>query len=332
MFVASRVFARCAAPLMWMVIATSSSTAAARPEAAQSYPDRPIRIVAPNSPGSGLDVVTRLVGNQLMQAWGKQVVIDNRAGASGSIGTEIVARAAPDGYTLLMLTSQQAVFVAMHEKLPYDLVRDFSAISLLASAPYILVVNNTMGASSINDLVAIAKSRPGQLNYGSAGSGSSSHLAAELFRSMTGITLVHVPYKGTTQALTDTIGGQLQITVLVATAVLPAIRSGKVKALGISSAKRSSIAPEIPTIAESVTGYEWSGWYGLVAPRGTPGGVIAKLNAEQIGALKTADFQEKLSALGADPIGTTPQEFASHIRSQVDKMRVAIKISGARPD
>jgi tripartite-type tricarboxylate transporter receptor subunit TctC len=149
---------------------------------------------------------------------------------------------------------------------------------------------------------------------------------------MTGITLVHVPYKGTTQALTDTIGGQLQITVLVATAVLPAIRSGKVKALGISSAKRSSIAPEIPTIAESVTGYEWSGWYGLVAPRGTPGGVIAKLNAEQIGALKTADFQEKLSALGADPIGTTPQEFASHIRSQVDKMRVAIKISGARPD
>jgi len=202
----------------------------------------------------------------------------------------------------------------------------------LASTPLILVVNPAVAATSIKDFIAFAKSKPGQLNYGSPGSGTAGHLAAELFKSMTGTNLVHIPYKGTTPALTDTMAGQVQLTVLVATALLPAIKTGKVRALGVTSLKRSSLVPDLPTIAETVPGYEWSGWYGLAAPAGTPREIIAKLNAEQIRALKTAEFQERLSGLGADPLGTTPQEYASHIRTQVEKMRHAIKVSGARPD
>lgn len=231
-----------------------------------------------------------------------------------------------------MITSQQAINAAMFEKLNYDLVRDFSPISLLASTPLIRVVNPAVAATSIKELVAFAKTKPGQLNYGSPGSGTAGHLAAELFKSMTGVNLVHIPYKGTTPALTDTMAGQVQLTVLVATALLPAIKSGKVRALGVTSLKRSALAPDLPTIAETVPGYEWSGWYGLAAPAGTPREIIAKLNAEQLKALKSTEFQDRLSGLGADPLGTTPQVYASHIRTQVEKMRQAIKVSGARPD
>jgi tripartite-type tricarboxylate transporter receptor subunit TctC len=320
-----RILGFCAAALCLGAIASLALAQGA-------YPTRPIRIVVPNSPGSGADVVSRLVGIRLTEALGQQMIIDNRAGASGSIATEIVARAAPDGYTLLMITSQQSIVAAMYEKLSYDLVKDFSPISLLASTPLILVVNPAVAVTSVKDLVALAKAKPGQLNYGSPGSGTASHLATELFRSMTGIKLMHIPYKGTGPALTDTIAGQVQLTILVATALLPSIKSGKVRALGVTSLKRTSLAPDLPTIAESVPGYEWSGWYGLVAPRGTPREIIARLNAEQIRALKTPEFQERLTSLGAEPLGTTPQEYASHIRTQVEKMRRAIKVSGARPD
>jgi tripartite-type tricarboxylate transporter receptor subunit TctC len=325
----------CAAALTLSPIAisaTSGAAQAAATNAAQAYPARPIRIVAPNSPGSGADVVTRLVANKLTEAWGRQVVIDNRAGASGAIGTEIVAGAAPDGYTLLMITSQQAIVAAMYEKPSYDLSRDFSGISLLASTPLILVVNPAVPAMSTNDLIALAKAKPGQLNYGSPGTGTTSHLATELFKSLTGTDLVHVPYKGTGPALTDTMAGQVQLAMLVATALIPAIKSGKVRALGITSPKRTSLAPDLPTIAEAVPGYEWGGWYGLAAPRGTPPEIIAKLNAELLKALKTADFQEKLSVLGAEPLGTTPRDFEAYIRAQLQKMRLAIKVSGARPE
>ena len=231
-----------------------------------------------------------------------------------------------------MITSQQPIVVAMFAKLNYDLVKDFSPISLLATAPYFIVVNPAVPATSVQALVALAKSKPGQLNYGSAGAGSSPHLATELFKSMTGIDLAHVPYKGTTPALTDTMAGQVQLTILVAPLVLPAIKAGKVRALGVTSLKRTALAPDLPTISESVPNYEWIGWYGLVAPAGTPGEIIAKLNAEQIKALKTAEFKERLAGLGAEPLGTTPQEYASHLRTQLEKMRVAIKLSGARPD
>ncbi len=298
--------------------------------AAPAYPAKPIRIIVLNSPGSGSDILARTIAVKITEALGQQVVIDNRAGAGGNIGLEIGARAAPDGYTLVMITSQQAIVVAMYEKLNYDLIKDFAPISLLGTTPLILVVNPSVPATSIRELVALAKAKPGQINYGSPGSGSSGHLAAEVFRSMTGINITHVPYKGAAPALTDTMGGQVQLTFFVAPLVMPVIKAGKVRALGVSSLKRTPLAPDLPTIAESVPGYEWSGWYGLVAPAGTPGEIIVKLNAVQIDALKTAEFQERLLGLGVNPLGTTPQEYASFMREQVEKMREAIRMSGAR--
>ena len=311
---------------------TAASSIAAAAEPVQTYPNRPIRIVVPNSPGSGADIVTRLVGNMLTAAWGQHIVIDNRAGASGNIAAEIGARAAPDGYTLLMITSQQSIVAAMFDKLNYDLVKDYSPISLLASAPHILVVHPSVPASSVKELIALAKSKPGQLNYASSGAGTGVHLATEVFKNVTGTDMVHVPYKGTAPALTGTMSDQVQLTIMIATAVLPAIKSGKVRALGVTSLKRTPLALDVPTISEFVPGYEWTGWYGLAAPRGTPREIITKLYNGQLNALKTAEFQERLTSLGADPIGTTPEEYAAHIRRQVEKMRVAIKVSGAKPD
>ena len=273
------------------------------------YPSRPVRIVVPNTAGSGADVVARLVANQLTQTLGQQMVIDNRAGASGGIGTEIVARAVPDGHTLLMITSQQANNAALSSRLPYDLVKDFSHVSLLASTPLILVVNPSLPANNMRELVALAKARPGQLNYGTPGAGTAGHLATELMRSM---------------------AGQLQLTVLVATAVMPSLKGGKIRALGVTSAKRSQLAPDLPAIAETIPGYEWSGWYGLAAPAATPREIIARLNAEQLQMLKSAEFRERLAELGADTLGSTPQEYTDHIRRQIEKMRLAVKVSGLR--
>ena len=296
------------------------------------YPKRPIRVVVPNTAGSGLDAVSRLIAGRFTAAWGQQVVIDNRAGAGGNIGTEIVARAAPDGYTLLMMTSLNPILYAMYEKQSYDLVKSFSPISLLASTPVFVLVNPAVAAHSMRELIALAKARPGQLNYGTPGSGSSSHLATEMLKSMAGIDLLHVPYKGTTPVVIDTMSGQLQLTALVAPALLPSIRAGKLRALGVSSLQRTALAPEMPAIAETVPGYEWTGWYGLVAPAGTPRAIINKLNREQTQALQTVEFSQQMSNLGADAMGTTPEEFALHIRAQLVKMRVAIKVSGARAD
>ncbi len=302
--------------------------------AERPYPVRPIRIVVTNTAGSGADVMTRIVADRLTQALGQQIVIDNRAGASGNIGAEIVAHAAPDGYTLLMITSQQANAAALVEpgsnRLGYDLLRDFAPISLLASTPLILVVNAGLPVGNMRELIAYARARPGSLNYGTPGSGTASHLATELLRSMIGADLVHVPYKGTPQALTDTMAGQLQLTMLVATAVIPSLKGGKIRALGVTSAKRTQVAPELPAIAETVPGYEWTGWYGLAAPAGTPRDIIVRLNAEQMRMVRDAAFRERLTELGADALGSTPAEYAGHIRRQIETMRRAVKISGIR--
>ncbi len=316
----SRMAATCAAALL----ATTAG--------AQQYPTKPLRIIVMNTPGSGADIVTRLIAAKMSESLGQQVVVDNRAGASGNIGAEIAARAAPDGYTLAMITSQQPNVVALYDKLPYDLVNDFAPISLLASAPYFLIVNPAVPATTVKELIALAKSRPGKLSYGSAGSGSAPHLATEVFRSMAGIELLHVPYKGTTPALTDTMAGQIQMTVLVAPLVLPAVKAGKVRALGVTSSRRSALAPEIPTVAESVPGYEWSGWYGLVAPAKTAPAIVTRLNAGQNEAIKSADFKERLAGVGAEPIGSTPAEYGAHIKTQLEKMKLAIKLAGVRAE
>jgi tripartite-type tricarboxylate transporter receptor subunit TctC len=297
-----------------------------------AYPTKPIRIIAASSAGSGPDIMARLIGQKLTEAWGQQVITDVRTGASGMIGAEVAARANPDGYTFLIVTSQHAIVHNMYEKRSYDLIRDFAPVSLMASTPFILLVNPSVPAGSIRELVALAKAKPGQLKYGSGGSGSPPHLSAEMFKSMTGIDVLHVPYKGVTPALNDTVAGHLQMTISVIPASIALVKAGKLKALGVTSAKRTPLVPDLPTIAETVPGYEFIGWYGLVAPAKTPAHIIAKLNAEVVRALKTPEFQERLSALGAEPMGTSAQELGAFTRDQVAKMGKAVKASGARPD
>jgi tripartite-type tricarboxylate transporter receptor subunit TctC len=299
---------------------------------AQNYPHKPIRIIALSTPASGPDIVGRLIGQKLTEAWGQQVVIDTRPGASGIIGAEIGSKSAPDGYTLVIVTSQAAIVSGMYAKLPFHLARDFAPITLMASTPFILAVNPSVAATSVQELVALAKARPGQLRYGSGGSGSPPHLSAEIFRSMTGIELVHVPYKGVTPAMLDTVGGQVQMVFSVIPAVLTTIKAAKLRALGITSAKRSALVPDIPTIGETVPGYEFIGWYALVAPAKTPEAILNRLNAQVVQALKTPEFQERFASLGAEPIGSTRGDAGQFIREQMEKMRQAVQASGAKID
>lgn len=300
--------------------------------AGQQYPSKPIRIIALSSPASGPDIVGRLIGQKFTEAWGQQVIVDTRPGASGIIGAEIASKAAPDGHTLMIATSQAVIVSVMYEKLPYHLLKDFSPISMLATTPFILAVHPSVPAASIKELIAYAKAKPGELRYGSGGAGSPPHLSAEIFKSMTGISMLHVPYKGVTPALMDTVAGQVQMVISVIPAILPTVKAGKVKALGITSARRSPFVPDLPAIAETVPGYEFIGWYSLVAPVGTPASVLSKLNAEIGRVLKTPEFRERLAALGAEPIGSTPQELAAFMQVQTEKMRNAVKDSGAKID
>jgi tripartite-type tricarboxylate transporter receptor subunit TctC len=314
----------------WAAALVLSAGAAAAAE--QSYPNKPIRIIALSSPASGPDIIGRLIGQKFTEAWGQQVIVDTRPGASGIIGAEIAANAAPDGHTLVIVTSQAVIVSVMYEKLPYQLARDFSPISMLATTPFILAVHPSVPVASIRELVAYAKSKPGELRYGSGGSGSPPHLSAEIFKSMTGTDILHVPYKGVTPALMDAVAGQVQIVFSVIPAILPTMKAGKIKGLGITSARRSPLIPELPAIAEAVPGYEFIGWYGLFAPAHTPSGVLNKLNAGIANALKTPEFQERLAALGAEPISSTPQELAAYLKVQTEKMRKAVKESGAHID
>ena len=310
--------------------ASTGSGQAASTGSGQAYPVRPVRVIVMSTASSGPDILARLLNAKFTEAFGHPLVIDNRAGASGIIGAEIGARAAPDGHTLTMATSQIVIVSVMYEKLPFDLVRDFTPISLLGSTPFIMVVNPSVPAANVKEFVALLKSKPGEMRYGSGGSGSPPHLAAERFKSMTGTSIQHVPYKGVAPALTDTISGQLQMTIAVVPMIMPMIKSGKVRALGVTSLARTPLAPDLPTVAESIPGYEVTGWYGLLAPAKTPAAIIQRLNTEFVKAMKAPDILEKMSGLGAEAKGTTPEEFVSHIRAETEKMRAAVKASGAK--
>ena len=307
--------------------------AAAVPDAvAQAYPSKPIRIIALSSPGSGPDIVGRLIGSRLTEAWGQQAIVDPRPAATGIVGAEIASKAAPDGHTMVIVTSQAVIVSVMYEKLPFNLIRDFAPITMVASTPFILAVHPAVPAASIQELVALARSKPGSLRYGSGGSGSPPHLSAEIFKSMTGTDMLHVPYKGVTPAMIDAVAGQVQMLISVIPAVLPTIKSGRLRALGVTSAKRTALVPDVPTIAETVPGYEFIGWYSLFAPANTPSGIINKLNAEIVKGLNTPEFRERFVALGAEPSTSTPQALAAYLREQTEKMRKAVKDSGARLD
>lgn len=321
----------------WIALVTAAlmllpCAAYAQGSASTAYPAKPIRLVTSSSAGSGPDVLGRLIGVRLTEAWGQQVIVDARSGASGIIGTDIVAKAAPDGYTLGIITSQAAIVSVMYDNLPYNLVRDFSPISLMGSTPFILAVNPAVHANSVKELIELAKSKPGELRYGSGGSGSPPHLSAELLKSMTGINIQHVPYKGVTPAMTDTMAGQVQMVIAVIPAVLPMVRSGRLRALAVTSAKRSAIVPDLPTIAETVPGYEFIGWYSVFAPAKTPAAIINKLNAELVKAARSPSMRERLADLGVESSGSTPQELAAYLAVQREKMRAAVQASGARPD
>ena len=294
-----------------------------------AYPVKPVRVIAPSSPGSGIDFVGRFVAQGLTDSTGQQFVVDNRAGAGGNIGAEVAAKAAPDGYTLFLGTSTHVINVSLYKRLSYDFVRDFAPISRLTNGFYVIVVHPSVPVKNVKELIALAKARPGQLNFASAGNGNATHLAGELFKSIARVDIVHVPYKGTGPALVDLVSGQVQLMFSNFTAALPHIKSGKLRALAVTSERRTPSAPEIPTVTESgLPGYSVTSWYGLVAPARTPQPIIAKLNSEIVKVLKQPGIGDRLAANGAEPASDTPAEFEALIKSELAKWQKVIKNAG----
>jgi tripartite-type tricarboxylate transporter receptor subunit TctC len=295
--------------------------------AAAPYPTKPIRIIVAYTPAGTTDILARLVGQKLSENWGQPVIVENRAGAAGNIGTEVAAKATPDGYTLIMGTAgTHAINVSLYRKLNWHPVKDFAPVSLIAMVPNIMVVNNALPFKNVKDLIAYARANPGKLSYGSPGNGSTAHLSMELFKSMTGTKLVHIPYKGSAGVLADVMGGQIAVTIDNMPVYLPHVKSGKIRALAVSPAKRSTAAPDIPTIAESgVPGYDSGAWFGLLAPAGTPKDIVGKLSTETARILKLPDVHKRVSELGAEPVGSTPEEFAALIKSDIAKWARVIK-------
>jgi tripartite-type tricarboxylate transporter receptor subunit TctC len=302
--------------------------------AAESYPTKPIRVLAPFPAGSGVDIVARMIATPLSQALGHAVVVDNRPGAAGLIACELVANAPPDGYTLLLgNASTLAMAPSLYKKIGYDPVKSFAPITLIATSANVLVVHPSVAATSVSALIALAKAKPGQLNYGSAGSGNSTHLAAELFKLMAGVNLVHVPYKGTPQMLTDLLSGQIQLSFTSIVSGLPHIKQGRLRALGVTSLQRAASLPEVPTISESgLKGYELAVWQGIVAPARTPQSIITQLNREITRILQTPETRERLAAQGLEPAADTPEHFRSYIGTEVAKWAKVVKHAGITAD
>ena len=300
----------------------------------QAYPTRPIRVVVPSSPGAGVtDIMARLVGRHLSTRIGQQIVIDNRPGASGILGSQVVSRAAPDGYTLLIANVSLVVNPFLYPKMPYDPLTDFMPVTMVNSAPLLLVVHPSIAAKSVTDLITYAKSRPGQLNYGSGGLGSTPYLAAELFKSLSGIDVVHVPYKGGAPALSDLVGGQLSFMIENMPGTMPYVMAGTLRAIAITSAQRSPLAPELPTMIEAgVPDYEMSGWNGIFAVKGTPREIVETLHSEVAKLLRAPEVRRELAALGAEPVGDTPDEFGAFLKADMARWGKIIQEKGIRSD
>jgi tripartite-type tricarboxylate transporter receptor subunit TctC len=316
---------RVALPLLAVVAATGAS--------AQGYPDRPIRLIVPFPPGGGTDITARATALKLSESWGQTVVVDNRPGANGTIGVDITAKSAPDGYTITMISSSHAVNVGLYSKLPYDLMRDLAPITQATSQPYVLVINPSVPARSVKELVAVAMAKPGALNYGSSGTGGISHLAGALLGSLTGTSLVHVPYKGGNPAMVDVISGQIHM--LFGTLLLngPHIKTGRLRVLAVTTPQRWSGTPELPTMQEAgVPGFVITQWYGMLAPAKTPQPIVGKLNKEIARLLHQPDVKEKLAADGADAVGNTPAQFGAHIRSEIAKYSKLVKQIGLKAE
>jgi tripartite-type tricarboxylate transporter receptor subunit TctC len=301
--------------------------------AAQSYPERAVRVVVPFPVGGGTDILARMMLQKLGERVGGSFIIDNRSGAGGTIGTELVAKAPPDGYTLLFASSSHTINPSVYRKLGYEPARDFAPVTIAASGPGILVVHPSVPAKSVKELIAFARTRPGQLNYASAGNGTPPHLSAELFKSMAKIEIVHVPYKGNTLAFVDLISGSVSLSFPTITSGLPPVRAGRLRALGVTSKQRSAVVPDVPTIAESgLAGYEAATWYGMLAPAATPAAVVTKLHQQMEEVLKLGDIREKLLAQGLEPVGNKPGEFASIIAAELAKWSRIVAAAGVKAE
>jgi tripartite-type tricarboxylate transporter receptor subunit TctC len=299
----------------------------------QTYPTKPIRLVVPAPPGAGTDIIARLVGHKLSENLGQQIVVDNRGGAGGTIGADVVAKSSPDGYTLLISPTSHVINPSIYSKLPYDTVKDFAPITFAVSATIVLAVHPSVPAKSVQELIALAKARPGQLNIGSAGNGSVFHLAAELFKRQAGIDMVHVPFKGGGPAIASLVAGQVPLAFETMLALSPFLKAGKVRALAVASVNRSSVMPELPTISElGFPSIIAENWYGVYAPAGTPKAIISRLNTEIVKILRTQEIKERFQGLGTEVVASTPEGHAEHISTEIEKWSQVAKVAGARVD
>jgi tripartite-type tricarboxylate transporter receptor subunit TctC len=300
---------------------------------AQAFPDKPLRLVVPFPPGAGTDMFARVIAAKLSDSFGQPVVVDNKAGAGATIGTNFVAKSAPDGYTLLLSTASHAINPAVYSKLPYDTLKDFATITQVANVPTVLVVHPSVPANSLTELVALAKAKPGTLNMGSSGTGTVFYLAGEWFKSMAGIDMVHVPFKGGGPAVTALIGGQVQVLFETTLTVLPQAKAGRMRALAIGSATRSASMPDVPTVAESgFPGFAAVNWYGVYAPAGTPHDIITRLNRETVKALNLPDVKERFTAEGADIVANSPEQHLAFLKAEIEKWDRIAKLSNAKAD
>jgi len=317
-----------------MVLAMSTALAwSSAARAQQAYPAKPIRLILPFPPGGSTDIVARLIGQKLTESWGQPVLIENRPGAGGNIAAETAARAAPDGYTLFQVNVANAIGATLYPKLSYDLITSFAPVIQLATTPYVLLAHPTVPAKNTAELIALAKARPGQLNYASAGGGSATHLSGELLKSMAGVNIVHVPYKGTGPAVTALLSGEVDLYFATVPAALPLVETKKLRALGVTSARRSPLMRDVPAIAEAgLKGYETSTWHGILAPAATPADIVVKLNAEIARTLAQPAVRERLVGQGLDPVGGTPEQFGAYLKTEISKWAVVVKASGARPE
>ena len=316
----------------WLLLAVLAACAFSA--GAQDYPRKTVRVVAPFAPGGATDLLARLVSQKLSERWGHTVLVDNRTGAGGHIGAEVAARSPPDGYTLLVAGAPHAIGMSLYKKLSYDLAKDLSPISNLATYPSAIVVHPSLPVKSVKDLVALARSRPGQLNFGSAGSGSPNHLAIELFKTMAKVSMVHVPYKGGSgQMVGDLIAGQVQLASIGLPPAMPHIKTGKLRVIAVTGTKRSPLLPDAPTVAEAgLPGFDVTSWYGMFGPAAVPRDIVMKVNADIAAALATPDMKERLASSGADPAPTTPEDLGRLVREEIAKWAKVVAASGAKID
>jgi len=305
----------------------------AQPAYAQPYPSKPIRVIIAQAPGSATDVVSRVISNKLAEGLGQQLVIDARPGAGGTLGTELAARAPADGYTLFMANnSTHGSNPALYAKLSYDAVKDFAPIIFVVATPYVLSVHPSLPAKSVKELIALAKARPGQINYASAGNGSTHHLSGELLKTMAGIDIVHIPYKGTTPAIAALIGGEVSIMFATVTGIQPQIKNGRARGLAVTTPKRSNMMPELPTMAETLPGFEMLSWFGLLAPAGTPPAIVNRMNAETTKVLANPDVRSLLAAQGFEVMSGTPEQFGDYIKVEIAKITKLAKTTGIKAE